>query len=284
MLEARDVSVTRAGRSLIDGVCATFRPGRLTAVIGPNGAGKSTLVKAISGYWPLDAGRVTLDGRAIARMRPNELAARRVVVPQSAALSFPFTVLGVVMLGRTVPSFGDADDPDLALDCLDEVGLAGFEQRFYTELSGGERQRVHIARALCQLRASPARTGYGCLFILDEPTSSLDPGHQALVLSVLRAQADAGTIVIAVLHDLNLAAAWADDILLLVGGRVATFGSPRDVITTAILTAAYGCPMIVDAPPGDGTAFVLPHHARPLPGGTRAAGDQRPLTLPRPVG
>jgi iron complex transport system ATP-binding protein len=168
------------------------------------------------------------------------------------------------MLGRTVPGFGTATDPELALDCLDEVGLGGFEQRHYTELSGGERQRAHIARALCQLRSSPAPQNTSSIFILDEPTASLDPGHQALVLSVLRGEAEAGTIVITVLHDINLAAAWADDILLLVGGRVAGSGPPCDVITTETLSGAYACPMIVNAPPRDGTLYVLPHHARPL--------------------
>src|SRR5690349_6200271 len=176
MLEARSVSVMAGSKRLIDNVSLAITPGRLTAVIGPNGAGKSTLLRVMAGELKPSEGTVLLDETDLRKVPVARLAARRSVVAQSTTLSFPFTVLEVVMLGATVPGFGirDAAAADAAREALDAVGLAEFETRMLNELSGGERQRVHIARALCQLATAPRSQTEATAILLDEPTASLD--------------------------------------------------------------------------------------------------------------
>ena len=269
MIELEAVTLMRGGRKLIDSINLKFMRGRVTAILGPNGAGKSTVVKVISGEWPSSGGKVRFCGTDLRRVAPSTLAGQRAVVPQSTVLSFPFDVLGVVMLGTTVPGFGITSDQTHAHKALDDVGLTGFQTRKYTTLSGGERQRVHIARALCQLNASPTTSDDPKALILDEPTASLDPAHQSIVLEVLQQQAALGRIVAVVLHDLNLAAAWADEIVIMAGGRIEATGTPAQVMTDKVLSAAYNCEMRVNEVPTNGSVFVLPHHTR---GGKRADG------------
>ena len=192
----------------------------------PNGAGKSTLIKVLAGEIVPTHGDVMLDGRSLKTFRAAELAARRAIVPQSTFLSFPFSVIEVVKLGASVPGFDQNPEHStrIAEDALSDVGLTEFRDRLYSQLSGGERQRVHVARALCQLNAAVRRQGQTAVLLLDEPTSSLDLSHQSLVLGEARAQADEGRAVAVVLHDLNLAAAWADEIVLLSSGGIAARG------------------------------------------------------------
>lgn len=260
VLELSGVAVVRSGRTIIDDVSLSFEPGRLIMLLGPNGAGKSTVVKAASGEWPLARGRVRLGAREVRTMRPAELSRLRAVVPQATVLSSPFTALEVVMLGVTVPGFGLATDPAPGLAALAAVGLDGFEGRLYTEMSGGERQRVHIARAFSQLAAAPDVAPKDSVLLLDEPTASLDPGHQVLVLEALRAHADLGRTVIAVMHDLNLASAWADHVVMMRDGRVQASGPTDKLFSDEILSHVYGCEMRSNLVPRDGRPFVLPHH------------------------
>jgi iron complex transport system ATP-binding protein len=271
-IELQGVTVERGGRTLIADVDLALEPGRMTVLIGPNGAGKSTALKVASGVWPATRGAATLDGRDIASLKPRDLAERRALVAQGATLGFPFTVSEVAMLGATVPGFGLDSSPDIAIGALAAVGLNGFETRNYLELSGGERQRVHIARALCQLRAARRHGTTGQVILLDEPTASLDPAQQTQVMALCRSLASAGLAVVLVLHDLNLAAAWADVLVVLAKGRVRAIGSPRDVLTNDLLAAVYDWPARVNMPPRDGEVFVLPHHARDLSGELSGAG------------
>lgn len=268
-IELRQVSVERGGRTLITDVDLRFEPGRVTVLLGPNGAGKSTVLKVASGVWPTTRGIATLDGDNIRTMAPRVLAARRSLVAQGASLNFPFTVAEVVMLGATVPGFGLESNPEFAIGALAAVGLTGFEARSYLELSGGERQRVHIARALCQLRAARRDGGVTQVLLLDEPTASLDPAHQTHVMALCRGLTDSGLTVVLVLHDLNLAAAWADVLVVLAKGRVRAVGSPRDVLTDDLLGSVYDWSARVNVPPREGDVFVLPHHARDA---TRTSG------------
>jgi iron complex transport system ATP-binding protein len=262
LIELHGVTVERNGRTLIADVDMALAPGRMTVLIGPNGAGKSTALKVASGVWTATKGTATLDGRDIAGLKPRELAERRALVAQGASLGFPFTVSEVVMLGATVPGFGLDSSQEVAVGALAAVGLTGFEARNYLELSGGERQRVHIARALCQLRAARRHGTAGQVILLDEPTASLDPAQQTLVMALCRSLAAAGLTVVLVLHDLNLAAAWADVLVVLAKGRVRAVGSPRDVLTDDLIGSVYDWPARVNTPPRDGEVFVLPHHAR----------------------
>jgi iron complex transport system ATP-binding protein len=249
------------GQALLAGINMEVAPGCVTAVIGPNGAGKSTLLRILSGEIAPTRGPVRLDGRALRTFSAAELARRRAVVPQASAMSFPFTVREVVMLGVAVPGFplSAALLGDRCEEALDAVGLAPFAERLYPTLSGGERQRVHIAQALCQLAAAPpSREDATRCFLLDEPTASLDLAHQAYVLGAIRQQARRNHAVLAILHDLNLAAAAADHIVLLAAGRMTAAGSPREVLRDDLLSTAYGCQVTANRIPYDGKPFVLP--------------------------
>lgn len=260
MLCISSVSLDRGGRRLLDEIHLDVATSRVTGVLGPNGAGKSSLLKVMSGEWRPTSGSVSMDGVKLSALTALQLAARRAVVPQSTSLAFPFTVRDLVLLGVTVPGFALPSDTRLARDALSEVGLEGFEHRNYAQLSGGERQRVHIARALVQLWCAPWETPEAKLLLLDEPTSSLDPAHQVAILRMLRARARDGWAITVVLHDLNLAAAWCDEVVLMRGGRIFARGAPPDVMTGATLSAVYGCRMVANAPPVGGEVYVLPHH------------------------
>jgi iron complex transport system ATP-binding protein len=260
MLEAQGATYAINRRCLVDGIDLELPRGKLIALVGPNGAGKSTLLRLFAGEIAPSAGAMLIDGREIGRVHPAELARRRAVVPQAMMLAFSFTVLEVVLMGASVPGFEIAEPRALnaALDAIEAVGLAGFEQRLFTELSGGERQRAAIARALCQLAAAYRPGGETTALLLDEPTASLDFAHQSIVLGEARRQAGLGRAVLVVLHDLNLAAAYADEIVLMSRGRVAAAGTAGDVLRDDLLSEVYGCPVRTNAAPPDGRPFVLP--------------------------
>lgn len=260
MLQAHDVSFKVHGTTLVAGVSLTLQPGRIVALIGPNGAGKSTLLRILAGELRPTSGKVLLDGRDLQSFSAAPLASRRAVVPQASTLAFPFTVLEVAMLGVSVPGFeiGRERTTTIARDALQAVGLHDLANRPYPHLSGGERQRVHIARALCQLMASTSGHNETRCFLLDEPTSSLDLAHQASVLASIRAQARLGTLVVAVFHDLNLAAALADDMVLLAGGAIKAVGPPTSILKDDVLSGAYGCQVWTNRMPDNGSPFLLP--------------------------
>ena len=260
MLKTRGVWVEPGGHPLLRGVDVDAAPGRVTVLIGPNGAGKTTLLRVLSGEITPSRGEACLDGEPLGSFSAAELARRRAVVPQASAVAFPFTVREVVMLGVTVPGLSppDAARCEHVDAALDSMGLMPFAHRLYPTLSGGERQRVHVARALCQLAAAPRRRAETRCFLLDEPTASLDLGHLGQVLRAMRRQADQGHVVLAILHDLNLAAAIADHLVLLTEGGVARAGPPPEVLRDDILSASYGCRVAANRVPENGRPFVLP--------------------------
>ncbi|MEO0619202.1 MAG: ATP-binding cassette domain-containing protein, partial [Pseudomonadota bacterium] len=204
MIELENVAVKRGENVILDDVSFQMPGGQFVSIVGPNGAGKSTLIQVISGELSLSSGRVALAERELWTYPAGELATRRVVVPQATQLSFPFTVFEVVALGASVPEFGARRPDDAVKRALECVEMESFAGRIYTSLSGGERQRVHFARAWCQLAARPEPYA-PALILLDEPTASLDLAHQLLLLDEGRRLAQEGHLVIAVLHDLNLA-------------------------------------------------------------------------------
>jgi iron complex transport system ATP-binding protein len=254
MYAAEGVSVGIRGKVLLDRVDLALAPGRVTVLIGPNGAGKSTLLGVMAGGRRASAGRVTLHGRELAAWSPAELAAMRSVLSQSVSVAFAFRVEEVVRLGLPAAVARAAADRIVAA-ALDRVGLAGFARRDCTTLSGGEQQRVHLARALAQLSALPV-AGRPAYLLLDEPTSGLDLAHQLLVVEVARAHAAAGGGVLAVLHDLNLAALAADRIVALDRGRIVADGSPAEVITDRLLAETYRVGLKVNVAPS--SVFILP--------------------------
>lgn len=253
-LSARALTVHLGAARILHGVDFDARPGAVTCIVGPNGSGKTTLLRALTGEVGY-GGTVRLGGLDIARAAPWALAERRGVLPQATALAFPFNVLEVVRLGLP-----DPDDAGLARSALARVGLRGYEARFYQELSGGEKQRVQLARVLAQVREPAGPDGPRWLF-LDEPVSALDIAHQIQVMRIARDFADQGGGVVAVMHDLNLTAMFADAVCVLSAGAALAHGGPVEVMTDAVLSRAYGCHLRVGRAPPPGVPFVLPHLA-----------------------
>lgn len=262
VLTATDLTVRRGGRALLDRVSLSLAPGRVTAVVGPNGAGKSTLLRILSGELAPDSGHVAFLGRPLAAWPVGELARHRAVLPQESDLSFPFRVEEVVRLGR-IPHPGGGDSPaDHALTraALAEVDLAPFADRLYPTLSGGEKQRVHLARALAQLRPDPAALPLAArVLLLDEPTASLDLAHQHSVLALARdLAARENTAVLAILHDLNLVLTYADDLVVLAGGRIAASGPVASTLSPALIRDVFAVPArLIDLPGGNRRQLIL---------------------------
>ena len=251
-VRARGVVVTLGGATVLGGVDLDVEVGEVVALVGPNGAGKSTLLAVLAGDLTPGAGQVRIDAEPVRGLRLGDLARRRAVLTQEVRLSFPFEVGEVVRMGRAPWRGTSAEDRDdevvAAVMTTAEVGHLA-TRRFPT-LSGGEKARTSFARVLAQ---QPR------LLLLDEPTAALDIRHQEAVLAEARRLASAGgTAVVVVLHDLSLAAAWADRVVLLDGGRVRGDGPPGAVLDGAVLSEVYGHPIEVVRRPGGDELVVLP--------------------------
>lgn len=259
MLQALDLHVSLHGQPILRSVDFTARAGEVTGIVGPNGSGKTTLLKALTGELPY-AGRVLMDGSDLSGQRPEELARRRAVLPQSMPLAFPFTVLEIVRLGLTGRAALSPEAADLPRRALARVGLQGYEGRLFQQLSGGEQQRAHLARVLVQVWR-PVLDGQPRWLFLDEPVAALDIGHQLQVMQLAQDFARSGGGVVAVMHDLNLTAMGADAVCLLHRGQVLAAGTPAEVFTDETLSAAYGCAVRVSTPPPSGGVYILPQAA-----------------------
>jgi iron complex transport system ATP-binding protein len=256
-LEARRVGVTIRANRLLDAVSLTVAPGELVAIVGPNGAGKSTLLRALSGELASSDGDVWLCNRPLRAWPLREQARMRAVLPQQSTLTFAFTVREVVLLGRAPHSQGidGPHDQAIAAAALAAVDADHLAERWYTTLSGGERQRVQLARVLAQIWEPLADRPR--FLLLDEPTSSLDIAHQHATLAIAQRWARQGVGVLAVLHDLNLAAQYADRLAVLRAGRKVADGSPNDVLTPALIADVFGMPVQVLRHPTMGCPLVV---------------------------
>jgi iron complex transport system ATP-binding protein len=234
-LVAQGLSVSLGRRPVLGPIDLALRPGGLTVVVGPNGAGKSTLLRSLAGLIAPDRGSVALNGTALARLRVSERARTIAYLPQGGTIAWPLPVAQVVALGRLPHGETPEALPDRGRQAvaaaLAQVGLEGFETRAATELSGGERARTLLARALAVEAA---------VLLADEPVAALDPRHQLVVLDVLRSRARLGGIVVAVMHDLALAARFADAIVLLEAGTIRAHGTPESVLTAARIAENFG--------------------------------------------
>lgn len=245
MIEAKGVTVRAGARAIVEDVTFGIAPGRVTALIGPNGAGKSTLVSLLSGERRPDAGAVAIDGVPMTAFDPLALARRRAVLLQHSTLDFDFTSAEVVALGR-LPFAATTEAADDEAACHAAQRLAGVEplwRRLYRTLSGGERQRVQFARAIAQIWRRRSGEGPSRYLLLDEPTSALDLRHRRSLLETSRRLAAEGIGVLAVLHDLALAADYADDVVLLKHGRVHSAGPSDAILTEACLSACFDAPV-----------------------------------------
>lgn len=259
MLAARDIDVTIGAAPILRGVSLTVAPGEVVAVLGPNGAGKSTLLRVMSGSLQPTGGSVSFEGRPLSDWPRQDLARRRSVLPQNPSLTFPFRAADVVQLGRSPHAGLTSRDEDLAIvdRALAETEVAHLSERDYTSLSGGEQQRVHMARVLAQIWPDGGSAGPRYL-LLDEPTASLDLAHQHETLRIARRFAERGTGVVAILHDLNLAAMHADRLCVLKDGAVAAEGPPDDVLTEAAIAAVFNLPVSVTRHPTRNCPHVIP--------------------------
>ena len=233
LLEARAIRVMRRERVVLDDVSLSLAAHARVAIVGANGSGKSTLLRALLGLDAIAAGEVRLGGTNVRSLSRVEVARRATLVLQDAHVEVPITVRDLVELGR-FPHRGTAQathDRRRVEDAMRRADVASLAARDVRTLSGGELQRAHLARALAQDTR---------VLLLDEPTSSLDLGHQLSLLAVLRALADDGRAVCVVLHDLALAARWAERIVVLAAGKVVADGSPREVLTSQTLSLAFG--------------------------------------------
>ncbi|MGI9823669.1 ABC transporter ATP-binding protein [Agromyces sp. Marseille-Q5079] len=265
-LDLSRVRFDRAGRTIIDGVDTTLPRGALTALIGPNGAGKSTLLHLIAAVERADEGELRLDGTPLDGMRRRERARIVALAEQQAEVDGRLTVEASVALGRTphLGAFGIAGARDRAVidGALAAVGAAEFAGRTLDSLSGGERQRVTLARAIAQ---EPT------LLLADEPTNHLDLGSQFVALDLLAGLARDGLTVVAALHDLSHAAAYADHVVVLAAGRVVAAGPPAEVLTSELVHDVYGV-----------RAEVITHPltGRPLIAVASAAASAVPVPVP----
>lgn len=242
----------RDGRLIIDGVTAVIEPGTVTALIGPNGAGKTTLLHVIAKTLTAEAGSIAYAGADLIRMPRRRRAMIVALGEQDASTDLALTVFDVVMLGRTPyrRGFSDSDAAHLVVvdAAIARVGMSGFASRLYGTLSGGERQRVNFARALAQ---QPR------LLLLDEPTNHLDIRAQLETLALVGELAGAGITVVAALHDLNHAAAYADQVVVLADGAVVTAGPAGDVLTPELIRRVYGVEVDVVSHPRTGRPLIV---------------------------
>ncbi len=249
-IELRGVSVVLGGRPVVDRIDASVAEGEWLALIGPNGAGKTTLLRALARLVPF-SGFISLEGRSITDLHRSELSRLIAVVPQEPSTPPWMTVAEYVLLGRT-PHLGPLAkegrrDREAAARALARLDLLGYGERRLGTLSGGEKQRAVVARALAQEAK---------IVLLDEPTAALDIGHQQQALDLLDAlRGESGLTLVAAMHDLTLAAQYADRMVLLDGGRVEADGAPRDVLTEALIAAHYGASIDVVAV-GDRIAVI----------------------------
>lgn len=257
MYALENVSVRRHQQCVLIDAQFVLNTGEMVAVIGPNGAGKSTLLQALSGDLPAHAGHVTLDDRALQKWDINQLAQRRAVFTQADSLRFPFTVGEVVMLGRMPQQqLGTAQDHSIVQAALRSTDTLRFSQRRYTELSGGERARVRLARALAQLWPQTSQPQQASYLLLDEPLAAMDLHYQYHMLEMLRSHVSSRLGMLVVMHDLSLAARYADRVVLLDQGRLVADGCPEQVLTAERLSQHYRLPMKVLNLPGSAYPII----------------------------
>lgn len=253
MLKIQNLSASYHGHQVLHDVSFNVNNGEVLALIGPNGAGKSTIIRAASGVIP-STGQVRTNGDDFHALDPMQRARYMAVVPQAISLPPAFTVWETVLMGRTpyLGFLGHASslDEELARGALSRVHALAFADRRVGELSGGEAQRILLARALCQ--STP-------ILLLDEPTAHLDLQYQVSLLELIRELAhNENLAVLIALHDLNLAARYADRVALLVGGHLEAIGKPRDVLTPEAISQAYCLPVNVVEHPFMDAPLVLP--------------------------
>lgn len=259
MIAANNIALHLGGVPLLADISLTCAPGTVTALMGPNGAGKTSLLRVMCGDYHPSGGQVQLHGRPLEAWPQAQRAQFMAVLPQHSSLDFPFSVEEVVMLGRIPHSTGVSQDRAIVAEALARVDCSYLAKRLYTNLSGGEKQRVHLARVLAQIwmPVPGSVPGAGRILLLDEPSASFDLAHQQLLRDLVRQLAAEGVAVVMVMHDLNLAASCADQLLLLTCGRVNALGTPQDLLTPEMIAAVFAVNSTVISHPQSGKPLVI---------------------------
>lgn len=253
-LSVNNLDVAIGNKPLLHDINLTIQPGKITALLGPNGAGKSTLLKAICGEMPIAAGHVEFYGKSMTQWQRIELARHMGVLPQHNSLSFPFKVREVVEMGLFPLEASQAQARIIVDHALEQVDVCHLADRRYPTLSGGEKQRVQLARVLTQLSQAKQPP----LLLLDEPTSALDLAQQHRVLNLAKELAhEQGVGVIAVLHDLNQAARYADELVVLHDGTIRSQGAPNKVLTDDEIETVWHYRPTLVTDPNHGTPVIL---------------------------
>jgi len=265
-LIAQGVALEQGGVCRLRGVSCDIHPGELTVLVGPNGSGKTSLIKLLSGEIQATQGSVSLDGKMVHDWSALSLAQRRAVLPQHAALDFPFQVRDVVALGRS-PHLSDRQrDQESVNEAMRAFDISQYAARLYTTLSGGERQRVHLARVWVQLaETNPEQPGY---LLLDEPGSALDLRHIHELMQLLtQATRQRRLAVVAALHDLNTAARYADQLILLKQGEMLASGPVEQVMTVEHIQRCYELEVeFLDYQPNGRQVIAMPSNAMRMDG------------------
>lgn len=263
VVSAKNISVSVQGKLLLECASLELYCGQFTVIIGPNGAGKSTLLKAMTGEIVPASGFTTYGGAAISTIPPWRLACQRAVMVQKSQFTFPFKVFEVLRIGMDGLGRKLREDHLRAIiaDALKAADLTNLSNRDYQTLSGGEQQRVQFARVCCQLAAGKTVCDRQVLF-LDEPISSLDLYHQLEILDASRELAKQGVAILAILHDLNLAALYADHLILMSEGCIVTQGSPAQVLTKSQMREVFRLDMEIGISESSNLPFVLPQNRK----------------------
>lgn len=260
-LHVKDVSVGYGERTVLNTLNVDIKRGAVTSIVGPNGCGKSTLLRTMSRLLNPTKGEIVLDGKSIHDIPTRKLATQLGLLPQTPIAPDGIVVADLVGRGRT-PHQGilgrwSQQDYDIVAEALETTGISDLAERSIDELSGGQRQRVWIAMALAQRTET---------LLLDEPTTYLDVKHQLDVLDLLtELNRDRGTTIVMVLHDLNLAARYSDELVAVSGGKVFAHGHPREVITKENVKSVFGIDSVIITDPVSDQPAVMPigrHHLR----------------------
>lgn len=237
MIELKNVSYSIGEKKILHSINASIQKNNITVILGPNGAGKSTLLQCITGTLCFDpGGTIQLDHQSIKDYSLKALSKKRAFLPQISPILFPFTVMEIVLMGRSPYTFSkeSKEDLDIATQVLKKLDAYHLKDRIFSTLSGGEQQRVHIARVLTQIWGQK-----NTYIFLDEPTSSLDLKHQHQVFQLMQELCTTGHSVICVLHDLHLAMHYTQNALILLNGRLFQYGNTKKVLTPDTLSTVY---------------------------------------------
>jgi len=252
MLKVQDISINYGVCAVVENISFELEAGKIIALLGSNGAGKTTLLKSLNGSLPIASGAIFLNGKKLNEFSRREIAQEIAVIAQETETKFPVSVLEFVLAGRFAHDSGfgweTENDLHIAADCLNSCDLKDYESRKMNQLSGGERQRVVLARAL----ATEAK-----ILLLDEPTANLDLAHQTMTFRLVREQCRKGdSSAIVITHDLNLAAEFADEILLLKRGKILAQDAPEKVLTEENIKEVFGVKVLLDQNPSSGNMRV----------------------------